>query len=596
MSTVSEKIRGLADTVRRGIERFPLTVVFALALTVCAMILEYRGYNGVSDKWRFFMIWYPATGIALSLSLSLWLEEHAGKTGYIISAALIHILWVGVSVMLMHNYRMLGYAPYSYFMAAIIVVLILSLLVLSFTNDKNDVAFWNFSLRSTGGVVTAVIVSGIVCGGLELLIVAIEKLFGVFISSHCYSNVAIICFFLLAPILVIQSVPGGALKHDNEPMIMSRLIENAVTRLFMPIVAAYLITLYCYAAKILFTWQLPDGWVSWLVSASMMAMVLLIIMVYPYRDKASQSSSSWNRMAVQFITRRMPILMLPLLVLMSIGIIKRVSDYGITVLRVYLIIFNLWCYTVCIIHLLLKEARIKWIPVSFVVVFAATTVLPLNVSSCVKRSLLDKVNIILNDSGWNGPAMNNEQYKEWLDSLEPEKAVKADSWICYLKQQFSNRTVSSIIEDGVLTGSRTGTTQVNETDSILLEMDCYRNILENVDFPIPENVSSIRMVRGTFDIKPQDYKEGILTVTMHFEQDNTDREKEYYTFRFPIGELEALKGNATDRIHSEGYAIRHTGIRQGSPETKAYLYLNTFWVRLDSKEDGHFGISGLLFK
>ena len=92
MSTIAEKIRGLADTIKRGIERFPLTVAFALALTVCAIILENKGYHGISDKWRFFMLWYPATGIALSLSLSLWLEEHAGKMGYIFAVAIIHVI------------------------------------------------------------------------------------------------------------------------------------------------------------------------------------------------------------------------------------------------------------------------------------------------------------------------------------------------------------------------------------------------------------------------------------------------------------------------------------------------------------------------
>ena len=103
MGSFKEKIRGLADTIRSGIQRFPLTVVFALALTVCAMIIEYKGYHGIGKDWRFFMLWYPATGIALSLSLSLWLEEHKGKLGYLLAVILIHIAWVAVSVFLMRN-------------------------------------------------------------------------------------------------------------------------------------------------------------------------------------------------------------------------------------------------------------------------------------------------------------------------------------------------------------------------------------------------------------------------------------------------------------------------------------------------------------
>ena len=249
MDSLKEKILGLAETVRRGIQRFPLTVVFAFALTVCALIWEYKGYNAISKDWRFFMIWYPATGIALSLSLSLWLEEHAGKSGYNIAAALIHLVWIGVSVLLMRHIDTIHYAPYNFAVAALITALALSLVVLSFLKDKTDVTFWNFSLRSVGAVATALVVSGIVCGGLELLIVAIDKLFGVFVSSHCYSNVAILCFCLLAPILVIQGIPGGTLKHDDEPILMPGLIENAVTKLFMPIAAAYLVTQAVHAYR-----------------------------------------------------------------------------------------------------------------------------------------------------------------------------------------------------------------------------------------------------------------------------------------------------------------------------------------------------------
>ena len=40
MRSLKEKIKGLADTVWRGIQRFPLTVAFAIALTVCMMILD----------------------------------------------------------------------------------------------------------------------------------------------------------------------------------------------------------------------------------------------------------------------------------------------------------------------------------------------------------------------------------------------------------------------------------------------------------------------------------------------------------------------------------------------------------------------------
>lgn len=601
MSNLKEKILGLADTVRRGIQRFPLTVAFAFALTVCMMILDWKGYHGISKEWKFFMIWYPATGIVLSLSLSLWLEEHKGRWGYMLASALIHIAWIGVSVLLMRSYDMLGYAPYTYVVVALVVTLVISLLVLSFFSDRTDVAFWNFSLRFIGAVVTALVVSGIVCGGLELLVVGIEKLFGVFISSHCYSNIAIICFCMLAPVLLIQAVPGGAQKHDAQPMEMSRLIENAVTRLFMPIAAAYLVTLYCYAAKILFTWQLPDGWVSWLVTASMAAMVILFMMVYPYIEKASHSASGWNSMAVRFITRRMPVLMLPLLLLMSIGIARRISDYGITVLRVYLVAFNIWCYAICIVLIIKRNAGILWIPVSFVLTFAVLTLLPVNVSTCVRKNLTNKVTAILQENGWDGKAMGDDEYGIFLNTLDSSVSHQLDSRIDYLKRQFSRQSVKDIVGSNVLTG-RIPEHVFEDGKDGNVEIHRYRSVLGSTSFNLPYNATRMRMYDEHVDLDKECIKDNILTVQLPVELEyNGNTRTLTYQFSIPLSQLRALENELTpENIAKDDFnhAISYTGTlvdtsAKNAP-SKVILFLDTFHLRHDGKE-GYFGVTGPLF-
>jgi hypothetical protein len=601
MNSLKERTIELVKAIRRSIERFPLTVAFAVALTVCMMFLEYKGYNYPAEKWRFFISWYPSTGLLLSLSLSLWLEEHAGKWGYKVVAALIHLAWIGVSVSLMCNYEMTVYAPYKYVMGALVTTLTVSLAVLSFLKDKTDVSFWNFGLRSAGAVATALVVSGIVCGGLELLALAIEKLFGAFVSSHCYSNVAILSFCLLAPILVIQGIPCGTFKHDDKPMPMPGLIGNAVTKLFMPIAAAYLVTLYCYAAKILITWQLPDGWVSWLVTASMAAMVILFMMVYPYIEKASQSTSGWNRMAVKFITRRMPQLMLPLLLLMSIGIARRISDYGITILRVYLVVFNLWCYAVCIILIIKRNAGIMWIPVSFVLAFALITLLPVNVSTCVRKNLTDKVTAMLQENGWDGTAMGDDEYGKFLSKLDSSVSHQLDSRIDYLKRQFSRQSVADIIDTGVLTGRIPDATPEDGKDGHV-EIHRYRSILGDTGFDIPQNASRMCLYEYNTDLGKDCIKDEILTVELpvEFEIDRSSRTLKY-EFRIPLSQLRALQEEMTpDNIIKDDFnhVVSLTGTLVGASDlnvpAKVILFLDTFHLRHDGKE-GYIRVTGPLF-
>ena len=601
MSRLNEKAIEFVKAVKRSIERFPLTVVFALVLTVITIANVHGTLSFLNIDWRYFLIWYSATGIVLTLSLSLWFEECQKKMYCIVMSLLIHIIWIGISLLIKHNYGKLEYAPYSYMIAALIITLFLSPLVLSFIKDKNDVSFWNFSFHTAVALVASVVVSGIVCGGIELLLLSIEKLFGANISENIYVDVAIICFFLLMPVMVIQGVPAGKLKHNAEPISMPKLIENSVTRLFTPIAIAYFITLYCYAAKILFTWQLPDGWVSWLVTASMAAFLILFIFVYPYRDKASHSASGWNRKAIQIITRWMPILMLPLLLLMSIGIARRISDYGITILRVYLVAFNLWCYAVCIVLINKRNAGIMWIPVSLVLTFAVLTLLPVNVSTYVRKNLTSKVTAMLQENGWNGAAMGDDEYGKFLSKLDSSVSHQLDSRIDYLKRQFSRQSVKDIVETGVLTG-RIPEHVFEDGKDGNVEIHRYRSILGDTSINLPQNASKMCLYEYNTDLGKDCIKDEILTVELPVEFDyNRSSRTLKYEFHIPLSQLRALEEEMTpDNIIKDDFnhvvSLTGTLVNASAKDApaKVILFLDTFHLRHDGK-DGYIRVTGPLF-
>ena len=82
-------------------------------------------------------------------------------------------------------------------------------------------------------------------------------------------------------------------------------------------------------ARILVSWELPTGWVSWLIVALMTVCIAIQFGLYPARLENNKRFDNW-------IARWMPVLILPLLLLMTIGIVRRFNDYGITVNRLYL--------------------------------------------------------------------------------------------------------------------------------------------------------------------------------------------------------------------------------------------------------------------
>lgn len=173
-------------------------------------------------------------------------------------------------------------------------------------------------------------------------------------------------------------------KHNTRPLQHS-FFNGVIHYLFLPLTGGYLIVLYIYALRILINWELPIGWVSWLVITLMTGCIVIEFGLYPSRMAQQKRTDN-------LIARWLPLFVLPLLFLMTIGIIRRFNDYGVTINRLYLITLNIWCYFVCITLIIIKAKRISWIPISFSLVFLLTSVLPVNYASITRQIIQKEVN------------------------------------------------------------------------------------------------------------------------------------------------------------------------------------------------------------
>jgi len=188
----------------------------------------------------------------------------------------------------------------------------------------------------------------------------------------------------IAPMVFMQLIPAKGRYDADRP---GKAELGLINYLLFPLLGAYVLTLYVYAAKIIFEWNLPRGWVSTLVMASMLCMVLMIFLIYPVQFREDRDKWRFDRKAL----RLLPAIFLPLLMLMTVGIVKRVSDYGITAPRLYLMLLNLWCYVVCIGLTVNKSKTFRWIPLSFLALAVLSSVGPQNFAALSRRVLVNDV-------------------------------------------------------------------------------------------------------------------------------------------------------------------------------------------------------------
>lgn len=419
-------------------KRFSVSATYILVLSIFLIFNIFDEFDTIKESIIATVIYYLSVGFVLSLTIHLWQEEGQKRRILLIVNTVAHLILLADAI---YIYNILeGSNCYYYEIGvahvAVIFSLVLSLFFLSFFKEKDDIALWNFAMRLVVNAVVCYLIGQIMWGGLSLLLVSFNSLFGIDIDYKWYMVIGVLSGLLLSSWLFLGRIPFGKDKHDHTPVDSGFL--NAVMRfLFLPLVGLYIIVLYIYAIQIIIKWELPNGWVSGLVVASMVGLIVIELGLYPVRK-------SQGRKADNFISQYLPVVILPLLVLMTVGIARRFSDYGITPNRLYLLTLNLWFYFVCITLFLTKARRINWIANTFAVIFLLTSVGPTNYFSITRKYMDNYIAKVL--VGEKLP-FNEAQYKDFITAIPEKDAIKLNEKLMYLDDKYGSQYTEKYVQN-----------------------------------------------------------------------------------------------------------------------------------------------------
>lgn len=453
LKRLSSFFQTLAGAFRTCLTRFPVAVGFVLALTAFLAFLVATEGNRGEEKFLLVLGYYLSVGFVLSLSLHLWGEEVKRRATALVVHGTAQILLVADALFLYHYVNDGGAIGIGIAHFAGVLAVGLSVFFLSFFRERNDIPAWYFSLNTISTLIVTFIIGTVLQVGIDLLVLSLDQLFGVDVDTKCYLYIAILCCLTLPLLMFLGLLPQGREKHDRRIRISS-FLNGIIRYLFLPLAGCYLLVLYVYAIRILVRWELPDGWVSWLVVTLMAMCIGIVFGLYPTRIKEDEpevcdTNGGKSRMAGR-VMRWLPMLVLPLLLLMTVGIVRRFLDYGITINRLYLATLNLWFYAVCIGLIVGKARRISWIPISFSLVFLLTSVLPVNYTSITRRVLHGKVKQALREGNRYDLPLSGAQYEAWVKSVSKEEADLITGKLHYLQDWFGEESITDLVKEGVL--------------------------------------------------------------------------------------------------------------------------------------------------
>ena len=381
---------------------------------------------------------FLSAGLFISIATSLWGEEQRDR----------RLRWIveGVSLGVCALYCVLVFLTdvipnrelpaFKIGNAAWIALVVLLIPFGSFLREKDDLKVWHFILSLCGALLISGVVAWVMTGGLEGLLFGTAALFDFDAGKKLPLVIMIVCTILLFGMLFLALIPHSERKH-NASAEMPSFLTKIVSWLLLPLLGCYILVLYAYGLNILIQWELPKGMISWLVSAVMAVYVLCYVLLYPQVTH----QESWQS---KVLTRWLPIVILPLLVLMSVGVVRRFADYGVTPPRLYLLTLLLWFYAICIVMLVVPRKRFRWIALSFAALFILSSGHPLNYYRLCRPYLSAKIDQMIAEKGLQVPF---KWYSLYQESSEDDELDKLDKEITYMKSCYGKEYISRWIGD-----------------------------------------------------------------------------------------------------------------------------------------------------
>jgi len=139
---------------------------------------------------------------------------------------------------------------------------------------------------------------------------------------------------------------------------------------------------------------------------------------------------------------------------MSIGIFRRIGDYGITINRCYILLLNIWFYGIYIYLFLTKSQHIKWILMSLVGIALISSIGFWSVANTVEKySLTKDENTMLYNGITETIEIEKGKYLSFNNVLENEAYTIAEGFdtfisIDYYNSYSDNKKVQYSVKNG----------------------------------------------------------------------------------------------------------------------------------------------------
>lgn len=369
MSKIKEKIKNILPDMKKGVERFPLTILCGIIVFLLSVYViensDMKNHNLLSEIHK--MLTLIGLSLPLTAALELIREKYLSDKNKCIIRALNTVITIAF-VIFYRFYYLYETGGETFFnngeklLATGIIFFLLFLLVpLIGKKDEEEKYFQSVVVDK----IVTILYSMVLFLGLTAVFLTVDGLSLIKLKEEIYIEIWLFVVFVFAMIFF-----ASKLKKVNESLEeyeIHKIFRLLIYFIVIPLITIYTGILYIYFGKMLITRSWPQGLVSHLILWYTIFSLFIMIMVTPMREKDLVAKTFKNYF---------PFVSVPLLILSIVSISKRISQYGVTELRYFIVLLGIWLIF-CMVSSIFK-ARLSVILISLIVVVYISVFSPIN--------------------------------------------------------------------------------------------------------------------------------------------------------------------------------------------------------------------------
>ena len=392
--------------MKQSVRRFPITIFISVIFVIIQIYINENSYSSEAIREIYNRI-SMVSGMAIPLSLCLgyinevFFKEDKVKKILVYSSGLIVLILY--YLIILNDINTLSVVKY----IGTIIFLLLAIFYIPRLKNKNNYELHVLSVINSISITfiyTLVLYLGIVA-----ILFTIDSLFDVNIDGKYYFYTFLIVTFIFGVSLFLSKLES--VDENYQEYDYSSALKILLVYIVIPLITIYTLILYVYFAKILITWEWPRSLVSHLVLWYSTLSVFIIFLITPIIEE--------NKIA-RYFKVWFPKLVLPILLMMFMSIYQRISQYGITENRYFVIVLGLWVSLIMIYFSLKKPLKNIIIPITLSLIILNSVYGPLSAFNVSIKSQNNRLNTLLTSSGF---LINADLIKKSNVSKEEQREI-----------------------------------------------------------------------------------------------------------------------------------------------------------------------------